>query len=156
MRKAQVKQVFIYIITILIIGLLILFGYRAINSMIQKSCQVEMIQFKGDVESMINDNNAFGSVTNFDLVAPCDYTEICLVNANNIGDDEFTMPHSLITESVKSNISVNVFLIKKDVIMPVQPLLERLETEEDYVCRNATNKKFKFLLNGQGRTTLVK
>ncbi|PIN78936.1 hypothetical protein COV14_01535, partial [Candidatus Woesearchaeota archaeon CG10_big_fil_rev_8_21_14_0_10_33_12] len=51
MKKAQIQgQVFIYILTLIITGMILLYGYNAIKSISERAKQVELVKFKNDLK----------------------------------------------------------------------------------------------------------
>ncbi|HII71285.1 TPA: hypothetical protein HA265_00855 [Candidatus Woesearchaeota archaeon] len=82
MKKAQIAgQVFIYIIAIVVVGLIMVYGYSAIKGFTQKGEQVEYITLKTNMEnafkSIVSD---YGSVKRPELDIPGKYRMVCLVD----------------------------------------------------------------------------
>ena len=82
MKKAQVAgQIFIYITAIVVVGLIIVYGYSAIKGFTQKGEQVEYINLKTSMEnsfrSIISD---YGSIKRPNLDIPSKYSMICFVD----------------------------------------------------------------------------
>ena len=51
MKKAQIQgQVFIYILTLIITGMILLYGYNAITGISKRAEQVELVKFKNDLK----------------------------------------------------------------------------------------------------------
>ena len=51
--KGQVQHVFIYILTIIVVGLILLLGYKSIGGLMGQGCDVERATFASDLESKI-------------------------------------------------------------------------------------------------------
>ena len=82
-KKSQIAgQIFVYIMTIIVIGVIVLVGYWAINNTIGKSCQVEQLSFQNLIESMFSKYDTFGSMNKDSLTAPCNYETLCFVSAS--------------------------------------------------------------------------
>ena len=76
-----VGQVFIYIISGLTFALIMIFGYKAINSFLISGEQVEFIEFKNELESSVKKiYSEFGAVRELTFYPPSSYERICFVN----------------------------------------------------------------------------
>ena len=74
-------QVFIFIIAMLTFGLIMVFGYKAVQSFIDKGETVEYIKFKTDIETTMNKiTTDFGSVSIETFRLPAKYDKICFIN----------------------------------------------------------------------------
>ncbi len=85
MRKAQVAgQIFIYIIAIVVVGLIVVYGYSAIKDFRKKGEEVEHITLKTNMQnafkSIISD---YGSIKRPDFDIPGKYTMVCFVDTAN-------------------------------------------------------------------------
>ncbi len=76
-----VGQVFIYIVAAISFALIMIFGYKAINSFLQSGEQVQLVQFKTDLESSIKKiYTEYGSVRTEKYRIPGAFEQVCLVN----------------------------------------------------------------------------
>lgn len=82
MKKAQTPgQIFIYIIAIVVVGMIIAYGYSAIKSFGQKGEQVEYITLKTGLESSIKSiSSDYGSIKRPDINVPGKYELVCFVD----------------------------------------------------------------------------
>lgn len=81
MKRAQIAgQIFVYIIAIVVVGLIIVYGYSAIKGFTEKGEQVEYITLKTNMEnafkSIVSD---YGSIKRPDLDVPGKYEMVCFV-----------------------------------------------------------------------------
>ena len=85
MKKAQVPgQIFIYIIAIVVVGFIVVYGYSSIKTFTAKGEQVEYISFKTAVENSIKSlASDYGSVKRPDIGVPSKYTHVCFVDKSN-------------------------------------------------------------------------
>lgn len=165
-RKGQISQVFVWIIVALVIGATALFGVRSIGGLLEDKCSVDLVQFENKIDSMISLNNDFGAVNAQTLVSPCDYTVVCLVDplaieASTIDfNPDLKLPRDffpIIESSVIDGVEENVFLFNQKELIPAGYVPElRLEDSTTTLCINARGGRFNLLLEGKGRTTLVK
>ncbi len=79
MKKGQVQgQVFIYLLTLIITGMILLFGYNAITDLSKKAEQVEFIQFKNDLKQDFETMSSnYGDADTITYNAPSKVKEIC-------------------------------------------------------------------------------
>ena len=83
-----IGQVFIFIIAMITFGLIMVFGYKAVQSFIGKGETVEYIKFKTDIETTMNKiTTDFGSVSIETFRLPTKYEKICFVNMDYGGGD---------------------------------------------------------------------
>jgi len=89
MKKAQsAEQIFIYIVAIVVVGLIILYGYSAIKGFTQRGEEVEFITLKTGLEnsfkSIVSD---YGSVKRPDISVSSKYEMICFVDKSRPDGD---------------------------------------------------------------------
>lgn len=154
MKKGQIQQVFIYLLTIVAVGMVLLIGYRAIGGLMAKGCDVEKATFKSTLESYIDKYADFGSYHLENMKAPCSFAEVCFVSSDEIGTDPFTSTNPIIKDSVESGIEENIFLVKTEVTEPFG-YMEEIEVEDGVVCIENSNGKFKIAFEGLGRKTNI-
>ena len=121
MKNGQaIGQVFIYVITIVLVSFLLLFGYRAITTFKDKADQVSFLQFRNDLQDTIEVlTTDFGSVKVKDFSIPGKINTVCFVQSfpeipiviSNPEIDDYP----IIKDSVKDQVNKNVFLIRKSV-----------------------------------------
>ena len=162
MKKAQIiGQVFIYILTVVVIGIIVLLGYRAISGIINQGCRVDEVNFKTDIESFISKYSAYGSVNKESMPVPCSYTQVCFVsNDKIINPNGFSMQNKLIEAGVKSGVQQNVFLIDNKKMPKAIAYSEKINATDQpaytgYICINPTNGKFNILFTGRGSTVVI-
>lgn len=141
-KKAQTQQVFIYIMVILVVGGLLLIGFRSINNILNQGCEVEFANFKTSLQNQLNQNNRFGFVELINIRRPCDYTALCFAGENN--------QNPVINASVKANAE-NVFIVRNNIYEPLfiyEPLNNQTGQE---LCINASGGRFQFVAQGVAR-----
>ena len=156
-KKAQiVGQIFVYILAIIIVGGIVLVGFWAVKTIQAKMCQVAQIDFKTDLEKLLRDSNSFGSVSSDSVSAPCNYNQVCLVDASKIGY-AVSCDNGIVSSSVKDGQKMNIFLINNKATFP-SGYSDKLKLEDSSkcLCIGSVNGRFYFQFEGQGPTTLVK
>ena len=85
-RKAQMTgQIFIYILSIVVVSLILLYGYNAIKNFGKRSEEVDFVRFKTQLESFSRQlaGAGSGSVKISEFKIPGRYTEVCFVDSYN-------------------------------------------------------------------------
>ena len=84
MKKGEIfGQIFVYIIAIIIVAFLLVFGYRAISTFKEKADQVAMVQFKNEMQKAIETISLdYGSVKVKEFMLPEDVKKVCFVTSH--------------------------------------------------------------------------
>jgi hypothetical protein len=169
MRKAQVAgQVFIYILAIVVVGLIIAYGYSAIKGFTQKGEQVEYITLKTGLENafkgIISD---YGSVKRLDdLNIPGKYSMVCFVDKDRASAaNEFAICTKQTTlEKYYNPIACsgwktgrsNVFLMPDGSdSFDVGKILFEDNEGRPFLCIDVVNNKIKLQLESRGNAVVV-
>jgi len=155
-NKAQVQHVFIYILTIVVVGLIFLMGYKVIGNIIEQGCEAEHIKFTSDILRFVEQYDSYESYHTEQMSVPCEYEQLCFVDSSAIYDSvTITSEHALIKNSVEDGIKKNIFLIGESV----EPLgfneKVSLDNETKDMCFNATAGYFNIAFRGDGESTLI-
>lgn len=116
-KKAEVaSQIFVYIIALVVVGMVIVFGYKAIKNFASRSDEVALIKFKTEVETTFKQvSSSFNTIKAVDFDVPSGYEEMCIVNLDahqkisDFQDSEFTY-NPILFEGVQEK--KNLFLVK--------------------------------------------
>ena len=154
MKGQMIGQVFIYIITLVLISFLLFYGYRAISAFKEKSDKVSYIQFKNDMENTIETLSLdFGSIKVRQFTVPANINIICFVrnfpSMPRLSDTKYP----IIEDSVNSNISNNVFLISGTVEESF--FTGKISPTEDLFCVPAIKGKIELRMEGMGDHTSI-
>lgn len=163
-RKAQMQQTFIYLAAILIIGFLILFGYRMIDKLFTQRCEVADQQFITQLQEDLDSGERYLSRTHSILTAPCDFTKLCFVNTPNITAenkiDSIEGKYPTIWANTKDGIEYNVYLLKEGQKGYTAPVMfdQRIRTinpedgtGDEVLCVNSSNRQFSLWMTGYGK-----
>ncbi|NQU78344.1 hypothetical protein HQ545_01100 [Candidatus Woesearchaeota archaeon] len=98
-RKAQIAgQIFIYIIAIVVVGLIIAYGYSAIKSFTQRGEEVEYISLRTGLENSVKSiASDFGSIKRPGINIPGKYKMVCFVEK---GHSESTIRDTALCQSL--------------------------------------------------------
>lgn len=113
-KKAQFfGRPVVWIIAVIMIAMILFFGYRAITKSIQTGCLVQLTLFEkrliSDLESMYNQE---GSVVEKDYIVPCGVEKIYFVDIDKDVSFSSLSNYPEIMDNVKSGTEKNVFMIK--------------------------------------------
>lgn len=172
MRKSQISQVFTYIATMLVIGLLVIIGYKAIDMMMGKQCDAQRAIFEKDLLNFIDEYSDYGSVHEEIIKLPCDTKEICFADATHFApycDGFYSDPEiawftedSVITSAVM-DCQANIFLKREFTETLNNPvkfsnkivLNDPQNPEQSFKCFKAANNQLKLVFTGLGSKTLI-
>lgn len=140
-KKAQTQQVFLYMMVLVVVGAMLIIGFRSVTNIMGQGCQVEYEQFKTQLESDIQSNTRFGFAQQVTIRAPCDYDQLCF------GGDTNTDP--VIDASMDAGAE-NVFL-KQGRFM--EPLFNNpsIDPPANQLCIDSAGGRFIFRLEGIGQ-----
>jgi hypothetical protein len=126
-RGEIASHVFVYILGILTVGLLMLVGIKAVDSLQNNQCDVRETQFVTQLASAIEKNKGWGVSRVAEFQLPCEVEEVCFVdrvyvdavNSNPtprtvVTEEQILAGYGAIVASVESGVKVNVFMRMAD------------------------------------------
>ena len=155
-KKAQIYgQIFIYILTIVLISFILVFGYNAVHDLKDRAKTVSCLKFEDDLKnsiaSMLSD---FGSVKikNFKI---CEgYSRICFVETfENFDESELVDVDPLIKDSILSKTENNAFLV--DTTAKEYFNVGSISAEPNVLCINARYGQISLKMKGLGNHVLL-
>lgn len=157
-KRAQViGQVFIFILAGLVFVLILGYGYKAITQLLERGEQVQLLDFRNELESVINTiKRDYGSVQRVDLRVPAKTDTVCLVSsdAEDITDTELQQlqqDYPLLAGAWTTGTE-NVFLIPRQ---PTPIRVNDLKVEGGYACLPAINGRVSLRAEGAGNKAAV-
>lgn len=113
-KKAQVERIFVWFLAIIMLALILFFGYNAIAKTTQKGCEAQLIlfekRFTADIESMYAQQ---GSVVEKSYSVPCGVDRIYFVDIGRDVSFSSLSDYPEIMDSLNvTGTGKNVFLIK--------------------------------------------
>jgi len=159
-KKAQIAgEVFIYIMSAIVIGVIILVGYWGISTVSERQCSAEQINFKTKIESSMERYNTYGSMNKDTFTAPCGYETVCFADASSIGTtlDATTCKNKIVKSSVEGDVKQNIFLMSSKKVTVPMGYSEKvaLEDPKSCICITAKNNNFYLTFNGRGSSTVI-
>ena len=158
MKKSQmIGQVFIYIVTVVVVGVILLFGYNAIMTVKEKSDEVIISKFKSDVANMVEITASdFGSVKIKYFELPARYTKACFVkNYGGFPGATSTLfnKYPIMKDSVEDEVEKNLFLIENSVRESF--FVGDVDVTSDVYCFNTVNNRIRIKFEGKGNHALL-
>ena len=154
MRKSQLySQIFVYILSIILISFIMVYGYNAVQSFKKRAEQVSCLKFKNDLVNAVDSiSSDFGSVKKKELQLCDGYSKACFV-------ETFESPNMpididpIIKDSILSGTGRNVFLVEN--IAKESFYAGKISVDPDVLCINAVNSKITIKLEGKGDHTII-
>ena len=140
MKKGQTQQVFIYMMVILVVGALLLIGFRSINSVLDRGCEVEYATFVDRLRGDLSANSRFGNRAVLEYNLPCNYEEICFATGTGA-------PYAEINSEVSAGTGNNIFLVRRDSAEPILAQ-ENLDVPGNVLCVGAGFPRATFTVEG--------
>jgi hypothetical protein len=92
--KSQIAgQVFIYILSLIVVVLVLLYGYKAIQDFRSKAEEVALINFKNNLEKVLTNPMRYGDTKPLDLKIPNRFEMLCFLDTFNVlsnNDKDYT------------------------------------------------------------------
>ncbi len=154
MKKAFAYEIFIYVLSVLIVGLVLYYGYNAVKGFGDKQKQLQYITFKTGFENIISTIAPdYGTVRAKPIQVPSMFTELCIVDPNSIKNkdapDSLDMQknkYPLIYDSVTSGVLKNIFPMPNG-----EPFyVEKIQLEKGFECFPVVQGQINARLEGLG------
>ena len=151
MKQAQVSQIFIFVLILIVISFTIVFGYRAIKNISIQSDEALMVMFENELKKDIKSNMAYGFENLIEAELSKKYEIICFINMSY--DEELVSDeYILIKSSVGSGSRDNVF-IGKNLERTFE--IEHLEVEDGFFCIDNKIGLIKLHVRGLGDRAFI-
>jgi hypothetical protein len=170
MRRGQViGQVFVYVLAAVVFSLILLFGYRAVTNLTQRSDEIMLMELRHEVQSAVNSIASNPDVKKKVLQVPAKYKTLCFLGnitqcavsyddtclcngaAQCTGADPSDL-NALICESWKSGQKQNVFLWP---MADIEIYVADIVLEDCYLCVMPVDGKVELRLEGTGSATRI-
>ncbi len=157
MKKAQVSQIFVFIISGIIIVAVLGFGVSSIFKLMGTVDEVQCMKFKEDLSAKLTKNKAYGSVDTSEIGVDCDYRQICFISdpamdgwvKSSIEND-----YPIIQDSEDGNVKQNVFLINS-ISEDFYYIKDLKVSSPGYFCTDITGGRLGLHLEGKGSFVLL-
>lgn len=142
------SQIFVYILTMILISFIFVYGYNAVQNFKKRAEQVSCLKFKNDMVNAIESiSSDFGSIKRKELQLCAGYSKVCFV-------ESFESPNipgnidPIIKDSILSSTGRNVFLVEN--LAKESFYAGKISVDPDVFCINAVNSKINLKLEGKG------
>ena len=166
MKNSQLYgQMFTYILTIVLVAVILLYGYKTVQEFRSRAEQAYCLKLRNDlsgsIESLMGD---FGSVKRKDIELCAGYTQACFVETFDFKNVPKGNPISnvpldpIIKDSIRSEIDKNTFLAGKsgrESFYSGNISINSGSHTLDVLCINAVNNKISLRLEGIGDHVIV-
>jgi hypothetical protein len=118
MKNSQIQtQVFVYILSIIVVSLILLYGYNAIKGFKERNEQIAMIELENRLKSEISSVSAdYANIARGEFTLPAEYKMICFVDYSKFGTNAINCPgltgdsRTIVNDAVKAG-TANIFLV---------------------------------------------
>ncbi len=168
-KKGQTSQMFVYLTTIIVVGLIVFIGGKTLNNVMNVGSEIDYIKFRNaltdTIETIATDYNAQRQV---DLTVPKGTKEICFVDLTknptldsstypviiNYWSDSSYASQIASSDSIQKELPRNVFL--RDASGTIATFhIPDLSVESGALCISASHSVFSFLAKSEGRRVSV-
>ncbi|MBI4896135.1 MAG: hypothetical protein HY832_01150 [Candidatus Aenigmarchaeota archaeon] len=171
--KGQTAEIFFFILAIVIIGLLLLFGVKYIMELGTKINQIDVVQFKTDLEGYANDiRPVYGKWKKIEMNVPAGIDHVCFVQMETFTARQLTAIDKRqeglcqkdspdynfnICQAWQDDSTQNVYVepfVKLDVGITLGAM-EVGTADEDYLCIDTSAHILNIRMTGKGDRVLV-
>lgn len=154
-------QIFIYILTLLIISFILIYGYKSISSFKGRTSQIVSLKLGEDLKNSVQRITPdFGSIIKKEIDIG-EASQICFVetyeNINNlnlpIDSNGNPINDPIIKDSIRSNSDKNTFLMGKSVLGSFYT--GNISVQNDVLCLKSIGGKVSLKLEGKGDHALI-
>ncbi len=163
LRKFSIKsqiygQIFIYLLTVVLISFILVYGYNAIENLRTKANQVECLKFKNDLRNAIAAiSSDFGRVKREDIELCQPYKQACFIETFENFDKnnpQGSVPlDPIIRDSLRSESGKNVFLMDNAAREPFYA--GNISVALDIFCIKSINGRISLRLESMGNHVAV-
>ncbi len=154
-KKSQIGQVFIYLISTLVIILVLYFGYNAISGITKKQQELSFVKFQTSLKDMVSYTSSdYGTVRVEDFYVPSTFTEVCFVDPHLIttrDSSPILQSYPVIIDSVESGVLADVFALQAGAPF----YIEKINVTGDFLCVPVTNGKIRIRIEGKGDSAQI-
>lgn len=154
-KKSQTQQVFVYILTVIIVGMVFLFGYKSITYFMAKGDIVTLADFKKKITDEVRIvGPEYGKVDRREFFPGGKYSEICFVDSD-ANSPEIPNTYPVIKDLIGSKIPENAFLLSAKQLKEKFDV-GKIEITGRFLCVNLVSGRLKLQFEGLGDRTLIK
>lgn len=167
--KAQTSEIFFFILAIIIIGLLLLFGVKYIIELGTKVSQIDLVQFKTDLEGYADEiRPVYGKWKKIELTIPAGIDRVCFVQFPTTSDTFYIQDQGicqkdsadydfLMCQAWQDDTTRNVYTDPFDELDIGIDLgaMDVGDADTNYLCIDTSSNILKIKMTGRGDHVLV-
>lgn len=155
-KKGEIPStVFIYAITAVIVGFILIFGYQSITKLGTTVSKTDTAKFKTELRNTMISDTSYGKNEVLNIGIPAGYVELCFVAADSLAGNDLLTRYPQAQDVAES--ADNAFLAdEKGNLDPFK--LNPFEiggSDTAALCIRESNGNLRFRLEGKGRTVKV-
>ncbi|OGM01323.1 hypothetical protein A3K72_03025 [Candidatus Woesearchaeota archaeon RBG_13_36_6] len=162
MRRSQIHaQVLVYILAMIIMALILAYGYNAIKDILNKGEFTSLVKFKTELKTSITSiSHDYGSVKNEEFIVPTGFQEVCFVDLSKITAvlagreiDSYPIVKNYINSIEGENAEPkNVFLIPPGT---ESDYVGNISVDGGFLCFDASQGRIRVRLEGLGNRAKI-
>ncbi|MBS3098269.1 hypothetical protein J4209_05735 [Candidatus Woesearchaeota archaeon] len=163
--KAQmVGQVFIYILAIILVAFILIYGYKAIEGFKKTGEDVMYIGFRNKFNADVKTASQYDTIKRYDYELPTKFKEVCFIDIGGPASYCPSDSYPLMCDSWESEVKKNVFLMPNSPETPPEQFFSGDANEDEsyfklnspfYLCLPTDGGKIKIQLEGKGKYVLL-
>lgn len=151
-KRSQTQQIFVYILMVIIVGVVFIFGFRAISQIMQKGEDVALAKFKNDLTDMVRDIGASHDIKREDFALSSRFSRICFASTSPLPETKKINP--VIRSIVDSGGLENTFLLSDKLEESFN--VGKIYLDEGYLCVDSRAGKIRLQFEGMGNSTAIR
>ena len=159
MRKSQIHaQAFVYILAIIIMAMILAYGYTAVKDITKKGEFTALVKFKTDLKTSITSiSHDYGSVKNQEFVVPTKFRQVCFVELSSstlIPEEKYPIVNNYVKSVLDNNAEPrNVFLLPPGT--ESEYIGNITVANNGFLCFNVTQGRINIRLEGLGNRVKI-
>jgi hypothetical protein len=162
MKKAQANQMFQMLMTLIVVGLIMLVGFKLIGSVVSRSSQIDYVKFRrtllNSIDAVASDYNAKQLI---ELSVPKGTEALCFIDMAQDGSTDYALINAYWKDQdymgqEDTSMIRNAFLVGNGFLATFH--IEKLAIDDVgyHTCIPVQRSKVEFWAEGQGRTVTIK
>lgn len=163
MKKGELQSTLLfYSVVVIVVGLVVYFGYAGIRNMTQRSSEVKLVEFKAELESGINylaQKKEAVEKKSYELPGIKTVCFFDLANTDYILEDSMLDKYPLIKDSLTDGSSYNMFIVTdSNDILPYEIPGFKTQNYIDpyYNCIDVIQGKLNIVMEGTGTVAMIR
>ena len=149
----------IYPLFAVITVVILVFGYKSITTITEKSEEANILQLKTNLRKDIKLSYNYGDINSYSYTVPSLISEVCFYDFSKIGSPVsmgLESRYSIIANSIESGVKKNVFSIDKNKIIIDSDYIDKLSIPNPYyLCKKPKNGILIINVEGKGSSAQI-